>query len=127
MTSGSAREREWLNRAVEMYLRYCSRNRTVARVSELAVFMKASRTHLNKRFLDAFGEPPLTILRERQLTRAKELLRSTRLSIDSVAVASGFGHRSTFYRVFRTRVGETPIQFREETDKLRLDARPIKL
>jgi transcriptional regulator GlxA family with amidase domain len=34
------------------------------------------------------------------------------LTIEAVAIDSGFGSRNTFYRLFRERFGLTPVEFR---------------
>jgi AraC-like DNA-binding protein len=55
------------------------------------------------------------VLRRKQLERAADLLAHSSLSVEDVAAASGFGHRSSFYRRFREAYGVTPTQFREAT------------
>jgi AraC-like DNA-binding protein len=106
------RERQRYERAVELYLRYCYRNRTVARVSELAQFIEANRPHLSRAVAETFGESLGSILRRKQLQRAARLLTDSALTIDDIAAASGFGHRSSFFRRFRDSFGVTPNQYR---------------
>ena len=52
-------------------------------------------------------------LRAKQLGYAETLLRTTPLTVAQIAVRSGFGTETTFYRCFREAYGMTPAQFRE--------------
>lgn len=97
---------------IEQYLADCYARRTVARVSELADLLKASRPYLSRVIPQLFGRSLRRLLRERQLEEAKRLLRLTDLHLDEIAAASAFGDRSTFYRLFRTMAGITPHQYR---------------
>lgn len=112
-----ARERQRYERAVELYLRYCYRNLTVARVSELAQFIEASRPHLSRAVAETFGESLGAILRRKQLQRAASLLADSKLTVDDIAAASGFGHRSSFFRRFRKAFGMTPNEYRRHATK----------
>jgi AraC-like DNA-binding protein len=104
-------------RAFEEYLQYCYRNRTVARVSELAQFVSTNRSNLSGDVAEMFGEPPGTILRRKQMGRAVCLLAGSTLTIDDVAAVSGFGHRSSFFRRFRKAFGMSPNEYRREATK----------
>src|ERR1700759_545887 len=115
-----ASSRKRFEAAIELYLRHCFKTRTVARASELAVFLDADRSHLGALVHRAYGRQLRLGLRERQLARAEALLRRSSLPVDEVGSAAGFGHRSTFYRVFREAFGESPASFRAKTRKLRL-------
>lgn len=112
-----ARARHRYERAVELYLRYCYRNQTVARVSELAQFIEANRPHLSRAVAETFGEALGSILRRKQLERAAGLLAHSTLTIDDVAAASAFGHRSSFFRRFRKAFGMTPNEYRRDATK----------
>ena len=48
---------------------------------------------------------------------ARQLLESSRLSMAEVAAASGFESPCTFYRLFRSRTGMTPGQYRAQMQK----------
>lgn len=102
---------------IERYLADCYEKRTAARASELAQFLSADRTHLSRTIVELFGKSLHTILREKQFDEARRLLRLTPLSMDEVATASGFGHRSTFFRLFRDAFGTTPSEYRKKATK----------
>jgi AraC-like DNA-binding protein len=111
----SKADRRRFERAVEIYLQDCYRARTVARVSELADMLERNRPTLSRTTAEIFGKPLVKVLRERQLAYAAKLLRTSPLTVDEVAAAAGFGHRSSFYRQFRLRFGRSPAQFRRAT------------
>ena len=111
--------------AIELYLRHCFRARTVVRVSEFAAFLHANRPYLSEIIIDAYGEPLSRILRARQLAHAQNLLTHTRQNMDLIAAKCGFGHRSTFFRVFRAAFGLSPAAYRRKTDQLRLYQRRL--
>jgi hypothetical protein len=59
-------------------------------VRALASTARASRAHFVRSFKRAFGETPHRYLQRRRIERAKELLRSTELSVTEVSLAVGF-------------------------------------
>lgn len=52
-------------------------------------------------------------LRKQQLAYAGQLLRTTPLPAEEIALRCGFGTVATFYRWFRAAHGTTPGAFRE--------------
>lgn len=107
-------DRRRYERVIDRYLRDCYAQRTVARVSELAQLLGAPRAHLSRTIPRLFGKPLRKILRDKQLVEATRLLRLTPLRIEDVAAASAFGHRSTFFRIFRAATGITPDEYRRK-------------
>ena len=49
---------------------------------------------------------------ERRISKAIELLESTRLSISEIAAQTGFGDVSHFSKIFRKKTGKCPTEFR---------------
>jgi AraC-like DNA-binding protein len=109
--------RERYERTFDEYLIYCYRNRTVARVSELAQFINSNRPNLSRAVVEIFGEPLGAILRRKPIERAVLLLVGSRLAVDDVAAASAFGHRSSFFRRFRKAFGMSPNEYRSKATK----------
>jgi AraC-like DNA-binding protein len=107
-------DRKRYEQIIEKYLSDCYAQRTVARVSELAQLLDANRPYLSRIIPQLFGKSLREILRERQFDEAKRLLRVTPLGLDDIASASAFGHRSTFFRLFRAAFGITPAEYREK-------------
>lgn len=104
-------DRRRFERLIDIYLSDCYAKRSVARGTELADRMEASRPHVSRIIAKLFGKPLQDILREKQLAEAVRLLGIGHLSVDEVALAAAFGHRSTFYRAFRKAFGVTPMEF----------------
>jgi len=105
-------DRERLERAADLYLHACYGTRTAARADEFAQYLRIARPHLSRIAPQILGMSLREFLRRKQVDHAKELLRSTPLSVDEIAVASAFGTPWTFYRCFRSVAGVTPARFR---------------
>jgi len=106
--------RQRLDRAAEHYLQYCYRKSTAARASEFAQFLGVTLPYLSRIAPEIAGKTLRHFLREKQLAyAARLLLRATPLSIREIALRSGFGTVSTFYRCFREAYGQAPGSFRE--------------
>lgn len=71
-----------------------------------------SKYYFNRIFTETFSVTPIHYLRQVRLTRAKELLRFTALSVTSIAEQSGFSSEQVFSRYFRHAVGMTPGRYR---------------
>ena len=82
-------------------------------VESLALQASMSRTVFAERFRAAFGEPPMTFLRDVRLRRAAKLLQEGRQSISQVAAEVGYSSRAHFATAFSKRFGQSPSAFRE--------------
>lgn len=102
-----------LERAAAHYLRDCYRHVTAARVSEFAATLGVTVPYLSRIAPEIVGMPLRDFLRRKQLDYAVQLLKTTPLSAEEIAVRCGFGTVSTFYRWFRSAFGTTPAAFRE--------------
>jgi len=80
-------------------------------VPALAREAHASRAHFVRSFKKAFGETPHQYLLRRRIERAKELLRSTPLSVTEVSIEVGFRSLGSFSATFRQLVGEPPSAY----------------
>ncbi len=70
-------------------------------------------TYFSKIFKDVTGKGYHDYLNDRRTARAKEILMNgSRLSITEIALALGFGELTTFERIFKKKVGMTPLQYR---------------
>lgn len=105
--------RQRLLRAIEVYLRWCYRQKTAARTSELAARLGVLPQYLSWIAPVILGKPLLVVLREKQLQEAERLLRHTPLSVKEIALRSAFGTPSTLQRWFREKHGIAPAAFRE--------------
>jgi AraC-like DNA-binding protein len=72
-----------------------------------------SKTYFSERFKDWYGTGFNDYLRRTRVERAKHILRSSSLPIQTVSQECGFGSISHFNRAFRSIVGTTPSDYRE--------------
>lgn len=80
---------------------------------EVAAILGISLRTLNRRFKHATGDSPNNYLLQQRLHSARELLRTSNLSIAEVAVAAGYGDSDYFSRLFREAMKQTPRDYRE--------------
>jgi AraC-like DNA-binding protein len=90
----------WLD-AAESYLAECRLGARCVRASEFALRMQRTPAQLAKEFHAGVGCCVKDFFTERQLARAKELLRTTEWSTARIAIETGFGTARSFYRAFR--------------------------
>ena len=107
------RQRQRLERLIELYLRHCYRERTAVRAAELAQFMGLAPSTLTRTVKRYLGVPPRRALRDRQIAEASRLLRESKLSVDNIGRRVGFGARATFFRAFAHATGLSPGEFRK--------------
>ncbi len=82
-------------------------------VGSLAKIASMSRSAFARRFSEAFGQPPMNLVRLVRLQLAAELLtRNGTLSIDAVAGRIGYSSRSHFSRAFKEHFNSSPSAFR---------------
>jgi AraC family carnitine catabolism transcriptional activator len=79
-------------------------------MDELAEAAGYSRRHLERLFRDATGQTPGDFYRNLRLDRGRNLLTTTELSLQEIAMACGFGSVSHFSKSFKARYGTTPTK-----------------
>ena len=62
--------------------------------------------------------PPAKYIQTYRINKAKELLVSTPLSLEEIAVKVGFANSSYLCKVFKTTTGMTPLAFSEKARHL---------
>ncbi|MDB6169182.1 MAG: AraC family transcriptional regulator [Verrucomicrobia bacterium] len=67
-----------------------------------------SREHFIREFSGRYRESPGLMLRRLRLEHARAMLTATVLSVQEIALASGFTSSNTFCRAYRTRFGKSP-------------------
>lgn len=105
--------RQRLERAAEVYLRQCYREKAKVSVAAFATLIKRNPEYMTRTTTNIAGMSLLDYLRTKQLQEAERLLRTTPLLVEEIAVCAGFGTASTLYRCFRRYRGMSPSQFRE--------------
>jgi AraC family transcriptional activator of mtrCDE len=69
------------------------------------------RSVFMSRFMDTFGRPPMTVLRQLRMRQAALLLTAEHLGVEQVAAAVGYATRSGFSRAFRHTYGCDPSDY----------------
>ena len=84
-----------------------------ASIAKLANSVGLSIRQMERLFKSELATSPALFYKELRLEKARNLLRQTMLSIQEVAVATGFNTASYFTKSYRTQYGHTPLQERE--------------
>lgn len=83
-------------------------------IDELAVRFGFGVRNFKRRFKEATGYTPLAYLQTLRLEKAKQLLETTRMSLDSITFAVGYEDSNSFRRLFQQRVGLLPAAYRKK-------------
>lgn len=69
--------------------------------------------NFKRRFKQATGYTPIAYLQTLRLEKAKHLLESTRMSLDTITYTVGYEDSNSFRRLFQQRVGLLPAAYRK--------------
>jgi len=69
--------------------------------------------NFKRRFKDATGYTPIAYVQTLRLERAKQMLESTRMTLESITYAVGYEDSNSFRRLFQQRVGMLPAAYRK--------------
>jgi transcriptional regulator GlxA family with amidase domain len=70
--------------------------------------------NFKRRFKEATGYTPLTYLQTLRLEKTKQLLESTRMTLESITYKVGYEDSNSFRRLFQQRVGLLPAAYRKK-------------
>jgi transcriptional regulator GlxA family with amidase domain len=84
----------------------------------------AERT-FKRRFTEAAGMSPMEYIHTVRLEEAKQMLESTDLSVEAIAMEVGYQDASFFGRLFRRKVALTPAQYRRRFGALSARLRAV--
>lgn len=82
-------------------------------IAELAERFGFGERNFKRRFREATGYTPLGYLQALRLEKAKHLLETTQLSLESITARVGYEDSNSFRRLFQQRVGSSPATFRK--------------
>lgn len=88
-----------------------------APLAEVARQCGLSVGHFSRSFRQSFGATPHQWLVQRRLEAAKDLIRSCRMPLSTVALSCGFADQSHLTRVFTREVGASPAAWRREVQQ----------
>jgi AraC family transcriptional regulator len=87
-------------------------------LSDLAHIAGLSLHHFARMFKQNTGTSPHAFLMAARMEKARELLTHSTLPISEVAALVGYSAPSTFARLFRAAIGESPLNYRQITRPL---------
>ena len=82
-------------------------------IRDLARQVHMSESHFSHQVKALLGVAPKQYLRDRMIDRARELLESTPMTIEEIAVALGYDEPTSFFRAFKRATGATPGEVRK--------------
>lgn len=88
-------------------------------VAAMARLSGLAERSFKRRFKQATGMAPLEYVHTLRLEESKQMLETSDLPVEEVAVKTGYEDASFFGRLFRRRVGLTPAQYRKRFRTLR--------
>jgi len=68
--------------------------------------------YISSIYKDEYGEALLDFIHKYRLSKAKELMQETNLTITSIAQLTGFSQMRTFNRIFKKHENMTPLEYR---------------
>jgi len=91
-------------------------------VDDAAAVLGLSRRHFTQLFREATGESWLEAVQRHRLAHARRLLRESDRSATSIGFECGFEDITTFYRAFKAAEGTSPLAWREQVERVDLNA-----
>ncbi|TQF70551.1 GlxA family transcriptional regulator [Pseudoalteromonas luteoviolacea] len=86
---------------------------SVTSLSDVAEQFDMSYRSFNRRFKSATGKTAISYIQEVRIQQASELLSSTNLSIQDIALTVGFTSQSQLSRAFKEQMNQTPSSYRQ--------------
>ena len=86
-------------------------------VEDIADYLAINRSYLYTIFKNNLGISPKDFLTEFRISRGKEQLTLTDLSVEEIAVSCGYRNSLAFGKVFKQKMGMTPTQYRNDNRK----------
>jgi len=86
-------------------------------VDELVQSLSIKRSSFEKRYRTMTGSSPALHIREIRVEKARQLLLTTKRSVDEIASNVGFTDARPFVVFFKREIGETPGEFRKKFAK----------
>jgi len=81
-------------------------------VDDVTRFSSLSRRQLERRFREELDCTPHEQITATQVTRVKQLLRETTMTLEQITPLAGYSHKERLSAVFKRETGETPGEYR---------------
>ena len=112
--SNDTKESIHVQEAITYIKNYYSQKITV---EDIANYLALNRSYLYTIFMNSLGISPKDFLTEFRISRGKEQLALTDLSVEEIAVSCGYRNSLAFGKVFKQKMGITPTQYRNDNRK----------
>ena len=112
--SNDTKESIHVQEAIAYIKNYYSQKITV---EDIANYLALNRSYLYTIFMNSLGISPKDFLTEFRISRGKEQLALTNLSVEEIAVSCGYRNSLAFGKVFKQKMGITPTQYRNDNRK----------
>ncbi len=107
-------ENFYIERAIKYIKNYYSEG---IKVMDIADYLCVNRSYLYKLFKNNLRMSPQELLTRFRISRSKELLSVTKLSIENIALSCGYQDALVFSKAFKKTVGCVPTAYRREHAK----------
>lgn len=88
-------------------------------LDDLAERFFINKFYMTRIFKETYGTTINNYLISRRITRAKQLLRFTDMTVDEIGNAAGMGDANYFSRMFRKVEGSSPREYRKKWSEIR--------
>lgn len=105
-----------LDRLEDLLNAYFSRNNLtegLPTVQHIAQALNVSPNYLSRLLKTLTGQSTQQLIHDKLIGKAKEKLSATDLSISEIAYELGFEHAQSFSKLFKMKVGQSPVAFRQ--------------
>lgn len=92
----------------------CNRKLTLSELSRMCFY---NPSYFSRRFHEHYGITLSEFIQNSRFDKALKLLETTDMSVDEAVIASGFGSKSSFYKMFKEKTGVTPGEYRKQNEK----------
>lgn len=82
-------------------------------ISDMSQELSISASHITRQFQACNGIPPIQYLNDLRIEHAMFLLINTDLSLENIALQSGFSNGNYYSKVFRKAIGIEPSKYRK--------------
>lgn len=87
-------------------------------IADIAEYIGISRSYLTSNFKNILKMSPQRFLQNCRMNKARDLLKSTGLSISEIAAQVGYDDALAFSKIFKKEYGTSPTQYRQNSNTL---------